>query len=169
MKRILVTGGAGFIGSTSSATCWPTHPDYEVVNLDALTYAGNLDNLRGLERALPLRPRRHLRPGAIDDRDGRLRRASSTSRPRPTSTAAAGRGRLHPDRRLRRLRAARGRPPSRHRALPAHLHRRGLRPAYGRRPSHEDEAVDAGQPYAASKAGGELVPPATGALTACPC
>ncbi|KKQ52525.1 MAG: dTDP-glucose 4,6-dehydratase [Parcubacteria group bacterium GW2011_GWD2_38_11] len=47
--RILVTGGAGFIGSNFVHYILKTYPDYEVVNLDALTYAGNLENLKELE------------------------------------------------------------------------------------------------------------------------
>lgn len=43
--RILVTGGAGFIGSTFVRHVLATRPDVEVVVLDALTYAGNLENL----------------------------------------------------------------------------------------------------------------------------
>ncbi len=43
--RLLVTGGAGFIGSNFIQHVLETHPDYEVVNLDALTYAGDLQNL----------------------------------------------------------------------------------------------------------------------------
>ena len=43
--RILVTGGAGFIGSNFVQHLLATHPDYEVVVLDKLTYAGNLSNL----------------------------------------------------------------------------------------------------------------------------
>jgi dTDP-glucose 4,6-dehydratase len=43
--RILVTGGAGFIGSNFIRHLLRGHPDWEVVNLDKLTYAGNLDNL----------------------------------------------------------------------------------------------------------------------------
>lgn len=43
--RILVTGGAGFIGSNFVRRIMSEHPDYEVFVLDALTYAGNLDNL----------------------------------------------------------------------------------------------------------------------------
>lgn len=49
MKRILVTGGAGFIGSTFVRHLLRTHDDVEVVNFDKLTYAGNLENLREVE------------------------------------------------------------------------------------------------------------------------
>jgi len=45
MKRILVTGGAGFIGSNFIRMVLTEHPDCFVVNLDKLTYAGNLENL----------------------------------------------------------------------------------------------------------------------------
>jgi dTDP-glucose 4,6-dehydratase len=45
MKRILVTGGAGFIGSNFVRMVLGEHPDCFVVNLDKLTYAGNLENL----------------------------------------------------------------------------------------------------------------------------
>lgn len=47
MKNILVTGGAGFIGSNFVRMVLDEHPDYSVVNLDKLTYAGNLENLAG--------------------------------------------------------------------------------------------------------------------------
>lgn len=47
MSRILVTGGAGFIGSNFIRMVLSEHPDTFVVNLDALTYAGNLENLAG--------------------------------------------------------------------------------------------------------------------------
>lgn len=47
--RLLVTGGAGFIGSNFIYHILEKYPDYEVINLDALTYAGNLENLKGLE------------------------------------------------------------------------------------------------------------------------
>ena len=47
--KLLVTGGAGFIGSNFIHYILKTYPDYEVVNLDALTYAGNLENLKELE------------------------------------------------------------------------------------------------------------------------
>nr|BCX01304.1 MAG: dTDP-glucose 4,6-dehydratase [Bacteroidota bacterium] len=51
MQRVLVTGGAGFIGSNLLLTLVPRYPHYLFVNLDKLTYAGNLENLRPLEEA----------------------------------------------------------------------------------------------------------------------
>ena len=42
MKKILVTGGAGFIGSCFVRHILNKYPDYKVINLDALTYAGNI-------------------------------------------------------------------------------------------------------------------------------
>ena len=50
-KNILVTGGAGFIGSHVVRRFVRNHPDVRIVNLDALTYAGNLENLKDLEGA----------------------------------------------------------------------------------------------------------------------
>lgn len=47
--KLLVTGGAGFIGSNFIYHILEKYPDYEVINLDALTYAGNLDNLKEAE------------------------------------------------------------------------------------------------------------------------
>ncbi|GMQ59664.1 dTDP-glucose 4,6-dehydratase [Vallitalea sediminicola] len=49
MKTILVTGGAGFIGSNFIRYIIDKYNDYRVINLDALTYAGNLDNLIDIE------------------------------------------------------------------------------------------------------------------------
>lgn len=45
MTTILVTGGAGFIGSCFVRYMLKQHPDYKIINLDALTYCGNLENL----------------------------------------------------------------------------------------------------------------------------
>lgn len=47
--RLLITGGAGFIGSNFIRHILQKYPDYEIVNLDKLTYAGNLENLKDFE------------------------------------------------------------------------------------------------------------------------
>ena len=49
MTTILVTGGAGFIGSCFVRHVLTKHPDYKVINIDALTYCGNLENLKDVE------------------------------------------------------------------------------------------------------------------------
>jgi dTDP-glucose 4,6-dehydratase len=51
MKTLLVTGGAGFIGSNFVKMMARKYPEYNIVNLDALTYAGNLENLSDMEAA----------------------------------------------------------------------------------------------------------------------
>jgi dTDP-glucose 4,6-dehydratase len=48
--KLLVTGGAGFIGSNFIRHMIEIHPDLEIVNFDILTYAGNLDNLKGFDK-----------------------------------------------------------------------------------------------------------------------
>ena len=50
-KNILITGGAGFIGSHLVRLMVNKYPDYRIVNFDALTYAGNLENLRDVQNA----------------------------------------------------------------------------------------------------------------------
>ena len=47
--RVLVTGGAGFIGSCFVKYILNKYSNYELINLDALTYCGNLDNLKEIE------------------------------------------------------------------------------------------------------------------------
>lgn len=49
-KNILITGGAGFIGSHVVRLMVAKYPEYQIFNLDALTYAGNLENLRDIEK-----------------------------------------------------------------------------------------------------------------------
>ena len=61
--RLLITGGAGFIGSNFVEYILEKYPDYEVVDLDALTYAGNMDNLKEVMD----NPRHKFVRGRIED------------------------------------------------------------------------------------------------------
>ena len=65
MKTYLVTGGAGFIGSNFVLYMLEKYKDITIVNVDKLTYAGNLENLKSIEgRQTPcIRAGRYLRPG----------------------------------------------------------------------------------------------------------
>ncbi len=51
MKNILITGGAGFIGSNFIPYFLDKHENYKIINLDSLTYAGSLDNLKEVENS----------------------------------------------------------------------------------------------------------------------
>jgi len=53
MKTVLITGGAGFIGSNYVRIALRTHTDWNVVVYDKLTYAGNLDNLKDVAAVYP--------------------------------------------------------------------------------------------------------------------
>ena len=64
-KTILVTGGAGFIGTNFIRCALQSRPSWRVVNLDALTYAGNLSNFNDLERGMA--ERHHFVKGDICD------------------------------------------------------------------------------------------------------
>ncbi len=50
MKKILITGAAGFIGSHVARLFVNKYPDYQIFNLDKLTYAGNLENLKDIDK-----------------------------------------------------------------------------------------------------------------------
>jgi len=50
LKTLLITGGAGFIGSHVVRLFVNKYPDYKIINLDALTYAGNLENLKDIDQ-----------------------------------------------------------------------------------------------------------------------
>lgn len=65
MKTILITGGAGFIGSHVIRLFVNKYPDYRIVNLDKLTYAGNLNNLKDIEN----KPNYEFVKGDIVDAD----------------------------------------------------------------------------------------------------
>lgn len=64
-KTILITGGAGFIGSHVVRRLVNGYPEYQIVNLDALTYAGNLENLKDIEN----KPNYQFVKGDITDDD----------------------------------------------------------------------------------------------------
>lgn len=66
-KTILVTGGAGFIGSNYCRYVLQQHPDYRVVVLDALTYAGNLSTLADIQNDPAAAARFRFYPGKIQD------------------------------------------------------------------------------------------------------
>jgi len=79
-KTLLVTGGAGFIGSNFIRYVLREHPDWTIINLDKLTYAGNLANLTDIEarygvrsnhepRTTDYEPRYFFVRGSITDRD----------------------------------------------------------------------------------------------------
>jgi len=65
--NVLVTGGCGFIGTNLVRLILAEHPDLSVINLDLLTYAGNLENVSGLEEAYP--GRYHFIRGDIAEAD----------------------------------------------------------------------------------------------------
>lgn len=65
MTKILVTGGAGFIGSNFVRYMLDKYPEYKITNLDALTYCGNLENLKGIED----NPNYNFIKGDITDND----------------------------------------------------------------------------------------------------
>ena len=66
MKTYLVTGGAGFIGSNFILYMMKKHKDVRIINVDKLTYAGNLENLKSVDQM------------CIRDRCWRLKRRAKT-------------------------------------------------------------------------------------------
>ena len=129
MKRLLVTGGCGFIGSNFVRLELGAYPDVEITNLDALTYAGYPDNLADLtDPALSLRPGRRRRPGRSSATcwpRGSTR--SSTSRPRATSIARSATRRRFLRTNVVGTQSSSTRPARRDSAVRPRLDRRGLR------------------------------------------
>ena len=88
MSKVLVTGGAGFIGSNFVRHALAAHPDWQVTTLDKLTYAGRLENLQGV-----IDDPRHTFVKATSPirrsprRSSSERTSSCTSPPKPTSIA----------------------------------------------------------------------------------
>ncbi len=62
-KTILITGGCGFIGSNFIHYMKDIYPDYTLINVDCLTYSGNLENLKEIENY----PHYHFIKGDITD------------------------------------------------------------------------------------------------------
>jgi dTDP-glucose 4,6-dehydratase len=69
MSTVLVTGGCGFIGSNFVRYALKAHPDWRIVNLDKLTYAGNPENLKDIEADAGLASRYRFAQGDIADAD----------------------------------------------------------------------------------------------------
>jgi dTDP-glucose 4,6-dehydratase len=67
MQKVFITGGAGFIGSCFARLLLDEAPGCQIVDFDSLTYAGNLDNLEGIDEA-----RHHFVKGDIADREAVL-------------------------------------------------------------------------------------------------
>ena len=165
MRRILVTGGCGFIGSHFVRRLLRRHDDVEVVNLDALTYAGNPANLADVADS----ERYRFVHGSICDADAvaecrrGLRRDRQLRRRDARRPLDHGGRRLHPDRRLRHVPPARVRSRDRGGRL-VHV---STDEVYGDiEPGHasrEGDALRPSSPYSASKAGGDLQVLACGA------
>ena len=88
MVNVVVTGGAGFIGSNFVRFALGVHPDWNVTTLDKLTYAGRMENLKDVidHPAAYVRARATSPIPASSRRWYRRRKSSSTSPPRRTST-----------------------------------------------------------------------------------
>ncbi len=80
-RNVLVTGGAGFIGSNFVPYYLAEHPDSRLINLDKLTYAGDLSNLREVEGHpnYVLCQRRHLRPRLLSINCSRITPSTALS------------------------------------------------------------------------------------------
>ena len=73
--KILITGGAGFIGSHVLSLFVENYPQHTVFNLDALTYAGNLENLKAIES----KPNYTFIKGDITDENSSIHCSNNTN------------------------------------------------------------------------------------------
>ena len=160
MKNILVTGGAGFIGSNFTRYMLAKYPDYRLLVYDKLTYAGNLDNLRDLQD----NPRYTFVQGDI----GNAPQVDETIRAHQIDTIVNFAAETHVDRSLMDpgefiltdvygtfvlLEAVRTHGIERY-------HQVSTDEVYGQIPSGssvETDVLDPRSPYSASKAGGDLM------------
>ncbi len=74
-KKILITGGSGFIGSHVVRLFVTKYPEYEIVNLDALTYAGNPENLKDVEHRQLYVSSKAISPMKVSSMNSSCRRA----------------------------------------------------------------------------------------------
>ncbi len=163
MKRILVTGGCGFIGANFVRWGLETYPEVGGNQPRRIDVCRQLGQPRGLERRAALSVREggcrgpHLGHGL----GGRgVRRDRRTSRPRTTSTARSMTPRRSCGPIFRDSMPARRRPPRRARPVRSGLDRRGLRRlGPTTRPSPRSTPLAPNSPYAASKAGADLLGP----------
>ena len=158
MVEVLVTGGAGFIGSNFVRHALAAHPDWHVTTLDKLTYAGRLENLHDVMDD----PRHRFVQGDIADAAVAAPLVAAV-RPRGALRRRDARGpldperrRLHPHRRLRHVRAARG--GARRRPDLQRFVQISTDEVYGSVPtgaSRETDELQPRNPYSASKAGAD--------------
>ncbi len=160
MKNIMVAGGAGFIGSAFVRRMIARHPDYRLVVFDKLTYAGNLENLAPVADS----PRYAFAQGDIADRDAVERVVQQYAVDTIVNFAAEShvdRSILDPDAFIRTdvvgvyvlLDVARAHGVTR-------IHQVSTDEVYGSIAEgefHEGDPLEPNSPYAASKAGGELM------------
>jgi dTDP-glucose 4,6-dehydratase len=160
MKNILVTGGAGFIGSAYVRNMIARHPDERYIVLDKLTYAGNLENLRLVQAS----PQYRFYQGDIADREAVHSVIEQESIDAIVNFAAdshVDRSILEPDSFIRTdvfgvyvlLESARAMGVTR-------FHQVSTDEVYGSIPEgkfREGDPLEPNSPYAASKAGGELL------------
>jgi len=112
--NVLVTGGCGFIGSNLVKYLRTHRPQWKVVNLDKLTYAGNLENLTDLEKdpcTCSCGATSATGSWSITSSSSTRSTRSCTWPPRATWTAPSSAGGLHRGQRAGHQRAPRGRPP----------------------------------------------------------